>query len=256
MTAAPGGGTRRVVLLHGLAGGPATWAPVAQRVGVHPAAGAPPVVAPALPWHSGADPSWAWDATDPGRVLDTLLADGDVVVAHSFAAVLLLARLCGDLPVRPAGVVLVSPFYRPDARDFRWSTLAHYLDDFHLLLAQGVRAVASRAIADDLLADMAVAVRDRVGAHGWVRFFTAYLGTPSLDVAALDVPLLVVHGQDDDVALPADGAALADRVPGARLVPVAGAGHFPMLTAPDAVADAVAALAARAWAPTPQEVLP
>lgn len=233
------------------------WAPVAARVAAHPSAGDVTVAVPTLPWHSGADASWAWDATDPGRALDPLLADGDVVVAHSFAAVLLLARLCGDLPVRPAGVVLVSPFYRPDPRDFRWSTLAHYLDDFHLLLAQGVRAVAGRRIDDDLLADMAVAVRDRVGAHGWVRFFTAYLGTPALDVTALDVPLLVVHGQDDDVALPADGAALAARVPGAHLLRVAGAGHFPMLTTPDVVADAVVALAARAGAPpTPQEALP
>jgi len=244
----------RVVLLHGLAGSVPMWAQVADLLHDERA-----VTVPQLPWHAAADPAWAWDA-QPWRALDGLYGPDDVVVAHSFASALLLTGLgTGALPT-PAGVVLLSPFYRPDARDFRWATLAHYLTDFHLLLAAGLRAASQRDIADDLLADMAVAVRERVGAYGWTRFFEAYLATPSVPVARLGLPAAVVHGGDDDVAPPDDARELAARLPDADLVEIPDAGHFPMLVAPHAVAAAVLALDRRArdarHRPTrPQEVL-
>lgn len=244
----------RVVLLHGLAGSARSWSAVAARLGGRPDLVGVPVVAPTLPWHGAADPAWAW-TVDPGAALASHVVPGDVVVAHSFAAALLLDRLCRDDAPRAAAVVLVAPFYRPDPRDFRWATLAHFLEDFHLLLEQGVRAAADHHIDAALLRDMACAVRERVGAHGWVRFFDAYLRTAGLEVTRVDPPLLVLHGADDDVAPPDDGQELALRVPGARLRRLPGTGHFPMLHAPDAVADAVADLARTAWSPTPQEAL-
>lgn len=241
---------RRCVFLHGLAGSVAMWDPVIART-----AGLVDGFAPALPWHGTADPSWAVDA-EPGRALDRFVTGDDIVVAHSFAAALLLARLAAPGAVRPAAVVLVSPFYRPEPTDFTWETLEHFLGDFHLLLARGLRAASSRTIADDLLHDMAIAVRGRVGAYGWLRFITAYLATPAVDLRSLTMPIAVLHGTDDAVAPPADGAALAARLVDASFHPVDGAGHFPMLLRPDALADVIGTVVTRLTVPPVLPVVP
>jgi 3-oxoadipate enol-lactonase len=46
------------------------------------------------------------------------------------------------------------------------------------------------------------------------------------DLASIDAPTLVVSGADDTATPPSDGAFLADRIPGARLVVLAGAAHL------------------------------
>jgi pimeloyl-ACP methyl ester carboxylesterase len=63
--------------------------------------------------------------------------------------------------------------------------------------------------------------------------------TSRLDaLAALDVPTLVVVGEEDEVML--DGSRrLAAAIPGAELVVLAGAAHSPQVEAPEAFLDAV-----------------
>jgi pimeloyl-ACP methyl ester carboxylesterase len=51
-------------------------------------------------------------------------------------------------------------------------------------------------------------------------------------VERLDVPALVVHGGEDRIVTVANGRALAERLPQAELVLLAGQGHVPMLEAP------------------------
>jgi 3-oxoadipate enol-lactonase len=48
------------------------------------------------------------------------------------------------------------------------------------------------------------------------------------------VPTLVVVGEEDEITPPAESVALRDRIPGARLVTVAGAGHLSSLEQPEA----------------------
>lgn len=48
------------------------------------------------------------------------------------------------------------------------------------------------------------------------------------------VPTLVVVGEEDEITPPAESAILRDRIPGARLVTVAGAGHLSSLEQPEA----------------------
>ena len=50
------------------------------------------------------------------------------------------------------------------------------------------------------------------------------LGEPA-DISAIDAPALVIHGSADPLFPPAHGAALADALPDARLVLIAGGGH-------------------------------
>jgi 3-oxoadipate enol-lactonase len=52
-------------------------------------------------------------------------------------------------------------------------------------------------------------------------------------LAEIDVPVLVVTGEDDTIAPPAEAEAMADALPRARLVRIPGAGHLPPLERPD-----------------------
>lgn len=64
-----------------------------------------------------------------------------------------------------------------------------------------------------------------------------YMHDPSLSsrLAAITAPTLVIWGADDRVVTPAYGRAFADRIPRARFVEIADAGHLPFLEEPAAV---------------------
>jgi pimeloyl-ACP methyl ester carboxylesterase len=50
---------------------------------------------------------------------------------------------------------------------------------------------------------------------------------------SVDVPTLVVVGEEDELAPPADAQAMADAVPGARLVTIPKSGHLTAVETPD-----------------------
>jgi pimeloyl-ACP methyl ester carboxylesterase len=60
-------------------------------------------------------------------------------------------------------------------------------------------------------------------------------------IGTVRVPTLVVVGGDDRLTPPKYARYLAETIPGARLVEVADAGHFPQLEQPDAVNAALRA---------------
>jgi pimeloyl-ACP methyl ester carboxylesterase len=53
-------------------------------------------------------------------------------------------------------------------------------------------------------------------------------------LGAIDVPTLIVQGRHDRARTPEHGAAMRDRIAGARLEIIEAAGHTPQLEAPDA----------------------
>ena len=58
-------------------------------------------------------------------------------------------------------------------------------------------------------------------------------------LAAVDVPAAVVVGEEDAIAAPTEGEAMAEALPHARLHRIEGAGHLAPLERPDAVAAAI-----------------
>ncbi|GAA1344276.1 alpha/beta fold hydrolase [Saccharothrix algeriensis] len=247
----PAGRPVRVLLLHGLASSGATWdafAPLADDDCE--------LWVAELPWRGEGVPGWA-ERDDVGGWAAEALAGvpggADVVVAHSFGANALLAHLV-EAAATPSAVVLVSPFYRPSAADFDWAAIDYYLNDFHRILADGIRVRSGGRLAPDRQEAMALKVRERVGAYGWVRFFSTYLGTPRLPLDRIGVPCLVVAGETDFAAFPADAIALAAGLPDARVHVVAGCGHFAMVEQAEAFAALVNRfltdiLRNRAWEP-------
>lgn len=58
-------------------------------------------------------------------------------------------------------------------------------------------------------------------------------------LAEIDVPVLVLVGEEDAVTPPADAAAMVDQLPDARLTRIAGAGHLLPVEQPGEVVDAL-----------------
>lgn len=231
-----------VQVLSGLAGSSELWVDVAGRLQV-----ARPDTATTVedvPWQGHG--SWALPGWDADKAIGDLVHADAVVVAHSFAATLALAQLCRTDRARPAGVVLISPFYRPETTDFAWSSLEHFLLRFHEFLETGLVARSTRMIDADVRFAMAKTVRDWTGPYGWMAFMTAYLATPSFDLSQADMPITVVYGTDDGVAPPEDAVALADLLPNADLQPVASADHFPMTSHPELITEVICAVISRA----------
>jgi len=61
--------------------------------------------------------------------------------------------------------------------------------------------------------------------------------TPTL--AEIDVPVLIIHGDDDQIIPLAEAQAMAKQIKNAKLVVIEDAGHLPNLEQPDAFNDAV-----------------
>ncbi|WP_406200628.1 alpha/beta hydrolase [Kitasatospora sp. NBC_01560] len=238
----------RVLLLHGLAANDTVWDAVL------PALPADFQLWTArLPWRTEtvADGFGAGFGDDGLRAplaeaLAAVPGGPEVVVAHSMAANVLLDLLAGpgadgDAPGRGGirALVLVSPFYRRRADEFDWDTISYYLNDFHLIMEEGIRAHSGDRIPADLRRAMGERVRDRVGPYGWFRFFDLYLRTPALATDRITLPTLVLAGGTDFAARPGEAVALAAALPDARCLVLPGSGHFPMLDAAQRFAAAV-----------------
>lgn len=215
----------RVLLLHGLASSGTMWDEFVPR-----ADDGCELWAADLPWGGEGVAGWAEQEDVARWVAEALAAvpgGADVVVAHSFAANVLLAHLDsgGD---QPRAIVLVSPFYRTAVEDFDWSAIAYYLNDFDRILAEGIRVRSGGRLDPERQRDMALRVRDRVGPYGWVRFFDTYLRTPRLRMDRITVPCLVIGGEEDFASFPSDSRALAAALPDARAHVLPRCGHFAM----------------------------
>jgi pimeloyl-ACP methyl ester carboxylesterase len=189
-----------------------------------------------LPWDGRHGQDWAW-ACEPRRWVDRALgllpATPPVLIAHSFGANAMLEHLDATGCAGIRGLVLISPFYRHTHADFDWDTLSYYVNEFHRILEEGIRVRSPRGRRSvEVLTAMGERLRDRIGAHGWLRFFDLFARTPGLDLDALGIPCLVIGGETDVASWPNDCRALAAALPEATGVILGDCGHFPMLERP------------------------
>ena len=79
--------------------------------------------------------------------------------------------------------------------------------------------------------------REALAFYGW----QPYMHNPGLKrwLPRIGLPTLVLWGAEDRIATPDYGRALAAALPNARFEVIAGAGHYPQIERPDAVARAI-----------------
>ncbi|MFC0602052.1 alpha/beta fold hydrolase [Streptomyces palmae] len=218
----------RVLMLHGLASGADVWKDFTAL-----ADPAYELWAAELPWRGAGIPGWPDRPAEDwvARAVAALPEPPDIVIGHSFGANSLLAWLpqAQATGQAPRGVVLVSPFYRPQEEKFDWEAISYYLNQFDRILADGLRVSSGGRLDPSVQQDMALKVRERVGPYGWMRFFGTYLDTPRLPLDRLPMPFLIIGGETDFAAFPHEAETLGQVLPDAEVRILPGVGHFTMV---------------------------
>lgn len=236
-----GRATVRMLLLHGMGGGLSGWDALAARLAPHLE-----LWDVRLPWAFTGDPDWAREP-DVARWV-TAAVDGvgraagrrvDAVVAHSFAANVVLELLAGSDRLARTASVLVSPFYRDVAAEFDWRSVLSGIDGCYQRAAQEIQRRPGSCGTDQLRAAVARRISMLTGPYPRLRFQQVYTRIPRLDLESMTVPVCLVGGSDDPGAT-ADGVRLlAGRIPRARVEILAGCGHFPMTEQPARLAEII-----------------
>lgn len=236
-----------VLLLHGFPLSAAIWAPVASRLG--PRAW---VLTPDLPGFGGTPPlpgpstmeafaEWVVD------LADDLGLDRFVLGGHSMGGYIALA-LAQAHPDRLAGLILVDSRSTADTpeiaarrqaavADIRSHGGAPFREAFVVnLVGESTRRsrpeivnelrVQAEFASDEVLVGCLEGMRARPDRSGIL--------------ASLDIPALVLVGEEDTVTPPADAQAMARALPQAELTVIPGAGHTPSLEQPEATARIIA----------------
>jgi pimeloyl-ACP methyl ester carboxylesterase len=179
-------------------------------------------------------------------LLDRLGFDRFSPVGHSIGGALALA-IAHRHPDRVERAVVLDPPCRANMRcrvmalpgAGRILTVLASIGDGHWLLRRVLRAVRRDAFSDDVVAGYAAAFAERERIAWLGDLCRAYFSDEYRRMARswerITAELLVVWGERDAWIPVADGRALAQRVPRARLVTVAGAGHAPHQERPDLV---------------------
>jgi 3-oxoadipate enol-lactonase len=187
-------------------------------------------------------------ADDVAALLDACGLERATIAGLSMGGYVALA-FAARHPDRLAALALCDTKAGPDAPEARKGRD----EAIALVRAEGVAPFADRQLPRLLAADAAPELRRRVRplmdqpADGVAAALAALRDRPDRrpELGAIRCPTLVIVGSEDALTPPAEAAALAAGVPGARLVEIAGAGHLPNLEAPTRFAEALGGFARR-----------
>jgi pimeloyl-ACP methyl ester carboxylesterase len=204
------------------------------------------------PWHPGfghSDFPKGWDTVDDLAyfyldLLDALDLTNATLIGASFGgwiaaemAVRGSKRLGRLVLIDPLGIKLSDPTTR-DIADFH-NTDAGLLEKMTWANPEGRRRDLTKL--DDHALAAIVRTREAFAHYGW----RPYMHNPVLSrwLHRIDLPTLVLWGEQDGIVSPDYGRAYADRIPGARFKSIANAGHYPHIEQPDACAAQFSAFA-------------
>jgi pimeloyl-ACP methyl ester esterase len=239
-----------VLLVHGWAMASAALGPLASRLGAGRR-----TVRYDLRGHGASAPASSATlddhAADLADLMEQLALDGALVVAWSLGAQVLIRALpAARGRIRAAVLVGATPrFTTGDG----WShgLPARTVEQLALRFRREPARTRSRFLADllapaerELLGPSRLAAIDAVMPLPDTAAALAgleVLATADLrpELGAVGIPILVLHGDADPICMPGASLALAEAIPGARRVLLAGAGHAPFLTREEEVAGAV-----------------
>jgi pimeloyl-ACP methyl ester carboxylesterase len=212
-----------VMFVHGMLAHGSSWLPLRNALQIEHS------VCPTLPWSGSEQRYWAQEMSGADwlrRQFDCADPSPRVAIAHSFGSLALLDHLIRQ-PSQVDRVVLLSPFYRVSRDDFDWDVFLYYIQGLSELIRESITLQDQRGrYRDELLADMVIGARQRLGIYGWSEFLRLFMGSPTWPLAQLRSQCLIVTGETDAYCHPRHCQQLADALPCARAVVIAGAGHF------------------------------
>ncbi len=237
-----------IVLIHGFAGSAWSWrSTIPALVSAHR------TVALDLPGFGYSDRhpahplSHEQHAHRVVRLMDSLGIESATVIGHSMGGAI-AARVAVSWPARVDRLVLVASVDAGEAADWRDAmdrfSFILRLADVGLAIPPLTRAI-SRAGVRSIVANRAYITEDVVrgycdpfvmpGTGACLRKLVAdTVNEPPIDLSRISAPTLVISGDVDPSIPPATGERIAAKIPGARHVVVAGAGHLVPEEQPDA----------------------
>lgn len=187
-------------------------------------------------------------ASDLAAFMDAVALDAVLLVASSSAS-FTVQRFAVDHPQRTLGIVLsAAPWSlrdNPAAAAFldAVSTLRDPVDP--VFVREFVTGTASGPIPPPFLEAM-IAESCKLPAHVWKATLEGLLrAVPATESATITAPTVILWGDRDEIVPRSDQQALADAIPGSRLVTYTGTGHMVHWEQPQRVAGDIVALAQR-----------
>lgn len=239
-----------LLFLHGFPHDRALWAPQLDALGDVARCIAPDLRGFGESGHAG--PSGVdRHADDMACLLDALHVERAVVCGLSMGGYVAFA-FWRRHRARVQALVLADT--RPDADSAETRAKRHEL--MQVAREQGAAAVAAQQLEGMVgkttrrtrpeLVDRVRRMLERAPVEGIVGALETMLGRPdsTADLATIDVPTLVVVGEEDALTPPALARDMHERIAGSRLAVLPAAGHVSNLEAPDAFNDAVRGLLA------------
>jgi pimeloyl-ACP methyl ester carboxylesterase len=229
------GSAPAVFLLHGMVDSSATW----RRL--LPALAGFSVWAFDMPWSGLDGPGWpsVMTAEQWWRAALALCPEApDICIGHSFGAAVLLDWLAGDPLTAPdiRCLVLLSPFYDPAMRTWRWDDIDHLARDVPVRLREALLSRFGTTPPDAaILAHMTAKLVERIVPDGVLELVRFGLRSRRWQLDAVAIPALVIVGERETDARRPYGAGLEAALPqGERLV-VEDCGHFCMHERPEQI---------------------
>jgi pimeloyl-ACP methyl ester carboxylesterase len=186
-------------------------------------------------------------ADDCADLLDHLGIEGPVVVAGLSMGGYIAFEFFRRYPERVAGLILAATRAGADSDEGK----VNRDKAAGMVIAEGVAAIAESMLPKLLAPDNLVEQEDLVeflgemmlanSEDGIVGALTAMRDRPDSTplLAEIDVPTLIIHGEEDQLIPVAEAQATQGAIPGAELVIIPAAGHLPNLEQPDVFNDAV-----------------
>lgn len=236
-----------VLLLHGMGGGLSDWNPLTLHLPAHLE-----LWDVKLPWSFTGAPSWAEErrvtqcvSAPLDQLRHRLGKDPDVIIAHSFAANVVL-ELLAETDLAPAALtVLISPFYRTDESMERTSIIPT-LSECYSKLDNAIRARRGPRVSDEFRQIIVRRAVELMGESAALRFHETYQRTPLLQLESLTTQMLLIAGGADIAPVARGTRRLGSRIPQASVAILDGCGHFPMIERAQEAAGLIGTFVSRA----------
>ena len=226
--ATAGAGSPAVCLVHGTGGSSAVWAHQLESL-----ADLAHVVAVDLPGHGRSDGNIPQRIEDAAAVVADVLEAlriGQVVIGGHSMGGAIAQQFALTYPDRVDGLILVGT-------GARLRVLARLLELLARDTAKGVDLLMSLAIGPKAPADLRMALHRSTADNPPGVVFGDLRACEVFDVmnriSTVDAPTLVICGEEDQLTPPKYSRFLGDHIAGARVVVVAGAGHYVQVEQPD-----------------------
>lgn len=225
------GSGEALLCIHGLGGSSNTWTPLlAAMTGFQ-------TVRPDLPGSArSALPQGALSIEGYAQAIEALLASLGIasvhVVAHSLGTIV-AQHLAVRNPGKLRSLALFGPLAAPpeaarpniQARAAAARGGAAAMQEIADAIVKGATSQDTKAQQPAVLALVRESVM-RQSPEGYAQSCEALAAAQSADIERIGVPVLLVTGDEDGVAPPANVAAMAARIAGARQVVLEGCGHW------------------------------